>query len=164
MTIRICAIAAAVFLSGCEAATTPEANPPAAAAAAEPADLKPAGPAESLAASEGEHPEAYVVRLTHLTENEGHLYSTAGGDPAINGLYTFYAAPISPVDGVRVFQLGDFNEWSLLYERPGQIALEVSRSFIDDAGEVQTVQEALLLDLPKPGEASLQISKAERPN
>lgn len=170
MTIPRRAMLLALLISAAACTPAPKAASPApgpsttATAPSEP-QLRPVGAPTAVAQSEGEHPEASVVRLLHLTQSEdAHLYSTAGGDPAINGLYTYLAVFQSPMDGNQVFELGDFNDWKLLYERPGQIALQVSRSFIDPAGEVKTVEEFLLVNVPKPGETSLQVSKAEKAN
>ncbi|MDI1326300.1 MAG: hypothetical protein PSV23_05815 [Brevundimonas sp.] len=61
------------------------------------------------------------------------LFGTAGGDPAMNGLYTHLAFFQSPAEGWRVFRLGDFLEYRVLSEAPGRVDLEIRESVMDPA-------------------------------
>lgn len=65
-----------------------------------------------------------------------HLYGTSGGDPAMNGLYTYIAFYQSPAEGHRVFQIGDFNGYRLISERRGSIVLEISENMMDTQGMI----------------------------
>jgi len=156
---RVCLAGLALALGACEAAVQRAAP----AGAPQPQEVRPIGPPVSILVSDGEHPEANVMRLAHLTQSDGRLYSVAGGDPAINGLSTYLAVLESPADGMRVFMIGNFNDWQVLYERPGQVALQVSRSFIDADGGVETVEERMLLEVPRPGDETMSLSMAEAP-
>jgi len=87
-------------------------------------------------ATEGQQWAAAVVELTQLTlqgDNTVKLFGTAGGDPAMNGLYTHVAFFDSPAEGWRVFRIGDFLEYRLLSESPGRVDLEVNESLMDEA-------------------------------
>jgi hypothetical protein len=79
---------------------------------------------------------ASVVQITEL-HHQGNLaaklFGTAGGDPAMNGLYTYLAFYESPADGWRIFRLGDFLSYRVLSEAPGRIGLEVRESVMNQA-------------------------------
>jgi hypothetical protein len=83
---------------------------------------------------------ASVVQLTELRgqgDLTAKLFGTAGGDPAMNGLYTYLAFFGSPDEGWRVFRLGDFLSYSLVSEAPGRLVVEVRESIMDrSSGEI----------------------------
>ena len=64
------------------------------------------------------------------------LFGTAGGDPAMNGLQTYIAFYQSPGDGWRIFRIGDFLDYRLVSERPGQVVLALRESTMSDAGVI----------------------------
>ncbi len=112
-----------------------EQSAPAAAVAA---PLTAAGPAAIVQpdADEGQQWAAAVVELTPLARQGDRtvkLFGTAGGDPAMNGLYTHVAFFDSPAEGWRVFRIGDFLDYRLLSEAPGRVDLEVTESTMDEA-------------------------------
>jgi hypothetical protein len=77
---------------------------------------------------------ASVVRVDPLRRQgdlTAKLFGTAGGDPAMNGLYTWLAFFGSPDEGWRVFRLGDFLDYRLLAEAPGRLTLEVRESVMN---------------------------------
>lgn len=80
---------------------------------------------------------ASVVELNPLRRQgvlTAKLFGTAGGDPAMNGLYTYLAFfEPAPGDGWRIFRLGDFLSYRVLGEEPGRLALEVRESVLDQA-------------------------------
>ena len=102
------------------------------------APLTAAGPAAILQPDTDPNQQwaASVVRLDAL-ENQGDrtvkVFGTAGGDPAMNGLYTHLAFFESPAEGWRVFRIGDFLDYRLLSEAPGRIDLEIDESVMDAA-------------------------------
>lgn len=83
---------------------------------------------------------AWVVELDMLRRQGDatvKLFGTAGGDPAMNGLYTYLAF----LDGLdwRLFRLGDFLDYRVVSESRGRLLLEISESiFVDDAGRIGT--------------------------
>ncbi len=83
---------------------------------------------------DGVHASASVFQLDHLKRIgrlAGKLFATAGGDPAINGLYTYLAFYQSPAEGFRIFQIGDFEEYRVVSERPGRVTIAVKQSSHD---------------------------------
>ena len=120
----------------------------AALAAAQPAPAQPRPAAPGGARPERIRPEtddnlqwsAGVVQLDPL-RRQGNLgaklFGTAGGDPAMNGLYTYLAFYLSAGDGWRVFRLGDFLSYRILSETPGRVTLQVQESVMNQrTGEI----------------------------
>lgn len=100
--------------------------------------LAAAGPATVVQpdADEGQQWSASVVELTPLTRQGDRtvkLFGTAGGDPAMNGLYTHIAFFDSPAEGWRVFRIGDVLDYRVLSESPGRVDLEIDESTMDEA-------------------------------
>ncbi|MEA3046327.1 MAG: hypothetical protein QOJ53_659 [Sphingomonadales bacterium] len=92
---------------------------------------------------------AAVVRIDAL-RNQGDatvkLFGTAGGDPAMNGLYTYLAFFESPGDGWRVFRLGDFLTYRILSEARGRVVLEIRDSVMNErTGDIGTRLRRLLV-------------------
>ena len=106
------------------------------------APLTAAGPAATLQPDTDENQQwaAAVVGLTPLTRQGDRtvkLFGTAGGDPAMNGLYTHIAFFDSPAEGWRVFRIGDFLDYRVLSEREGRVDREIVESTMDAAsGEI----------------------------
>ncbi|MET0547498.1 MAG: hypothetical protein ABWZ40_14455 [Caulobacterales bacterium] len=147
---------ALLALAGCEqkkAAAPPPELPvvektmPAAAplvAAGTPEALKPAEYGEGIQWA------ASVVEMTYL-QKQGDatvkLFGTAGGDPAMNGLYSYLAFYRSPGEGWRVFKLGDFLEYRILAETPGRLDLELQESVIDQAsGNISSARRRVIVE------------------
>ena len=76
---------------------------------------------------------ASVVELTPLEGQNAKLFGTAGGDPAMNGLYVHIAFYIDAAEGWRVFRLGDFLDYRVLRVAPGVVDLELTESVMDSA-------------------------------
>jgi hypothetical protein len=79
---------------------------------------------------------AAVVELYSLDKQQGatvKLFGMAGGDPAMNGLHTFIAFYRNPAEGWWVYGLGDFLNFKVLNEAPGQVDLEIEESVMDPA-------------------------------
>ena len=74
-----------------------------------------------------------VHPLAEITGMDGHVFGTAGGDPAMNGLQTFIAFYRSAADGWWVYQVGDFLSFRILNQSRGQVDLEVEESVMDEA-------------------------------
>lgn len=158
-------VAAALTLAACSPAPAPVVTTPAPAEAAVAApvalDLKPSGPAVTVAAAAESMPEAFVTDIHMLKDGSAKLFSTAGGDPAINGLYTYIAIWNDPDQWSKVFQIGDFNSWDVVEEGPGRVVLKVSRSWIEEGtGDIKTADEHLILTLPKEDGGKLEVTPA----
>jgi len=134
-------LAALLGLAACDAQVeSRKAALPAEQAAPAPAapPLAAAGPAATVQpdTEEGSQWAAAVVELTPLTrqgDSTVKLFGTAGGDPAMNGLYTHVAFFDSPAEGWRIFRIGDFLDYRVLSEAPGRVDLEINESTMDEA-------------------------------
>lgn len=96
--------------------------------------------------------------LEHQGEGEHalavHLYGTAGGDPAMNGLNTFIAFYQSPADGYKVFMIGDFNSYRVVSERLGEVVLQVDENIMSDAGEIGSRTRRLRVSWTPPADST----------
>jgi hypothetical protein len=138
--------ATALVLAGCDEkkaaseappeAALPEINP---SLSAKTEAFQPDGSPEAMkpATENGLQAAASVVELTYL-QKQGDLsvklFGTAGGDPAMNGLYTYVAFFVGSANGWRVFKLGDFLEYRVVHEEPGRVDLELKESVMNDSG------------------------------
>lgn len=118
-----------------EAVPSAEQSPPPPAAAA---PLTAAGPPATVQpdADPNQQWAASVVELTPLTqqgERTVKLFGTAGGDPAMNGLYTYIAFYDSPAEGWRVFRLGDVLDYRVISDSPGRVDLALTESTMDES-------------------------------
>ncbi len=162
---RIGALAFALALAACEPAGTPapdtaETAPPAPAEAPA-APAQPSGPARTVDAEADLSDAASVTDVHHVDNADVKIFSTAGGDPAINGLYTYLALFTPPEGWTRVFMVGDFNSWEVVEESPTRVVLKVSRSWIEEgSGDVKTAEEKLILDVPASDTAPLTVTPA----
>ncbi|WP_428149449.1 hypothetical protein [Brevundimonas sp.] len=144
------AIVAALSLVACDAVpstktttTTTTTTEGPAAPTAQAAPLTPSGTPETLTvadASEGDDGlqwAAGVVRIDQIPGDSAKLFGTAGGDPAMNGLYTYIAFYLSPAEGWAVYRIGDFLDYTVLSHAKGRIDLDVHESTYDQAkGEI----------------------------
>ncbi len=133
LAVALVLLAAACAPAADTSAQTETAASVALTAAGEPAQLAP------LEADDNLQWAASVVRVDFLENQEGggaKLFGTAGGDPAMNGLYTHIAFFQGPADGWRVFRLGDFLDYRVLADSPGRVDLEIQESTIDGDGVI----------------------------
>lgn len=156
-------VLAALALAACQP-VVPQTTAPAAPAAESPAPpaLKPSGPPRTVAA-EGEPMEAAYVTDVRMVEGAdgAKIFSTAGGDPAINGLYTYLAVFTAPEGWTRVFQIGDFNSWEVVEESAERVTLRVSRSWIEEgSGDIKTAEEYLFVTLPDEQARTVEVTPA----
>ncbi|MEQ1781178.1 MAG: hypothetical protein ABMA14_07455 [Hyphomonadaceae bacterium] len=167
--MKYAAFAAALALAACQPATqeatkAAEPVPPAAAPAPAAEPAKPSGPARTVAAetvSDDLSGAASVTDIHFVKDADVKLFSTAGGDPAINGLYTYLALFTAPEGWTRVYMIGDFNSWNVVEESPTRVVLKVSRSWIEEGtGDVKTADEKLILDIPQDEASPLTVTPA----
>lgn len=164
--MRLAILAGALALAACQPAAETPAKPaeptaPAApVAAVEPA--KPSGPAKAVEAEDDHFPEAYVTDVHHIKDADFKIFSTAGGDPAVNGLYTYLARYNDDERGwTQVYMLGDFNSWEVAEESPTRVVLKISRHELDQSsGDIKTIEEKLIVDLPSTGETPVMVTPA----
>ena len=142
-TILSITVAAALSLAACDASPAAETDAaPSAAGPAAPtqaAPLTPNGTPETLAIEEpsvdgdGLQWAAGVVRVDGMSDESAKLFGTAGGDPAMNGLYTYIAFYLSPAEGWAVYKIGDFLDYTVLSSGPGRVDLDLHESTYDEA-------------------------------
>ncbi len=123
------------------------------------ASARPAAPQE-IAPLDDDHAAAAVTQVALLEAEHGaKLYSIAEGDTAINGQLTYIASFGAPPEGGwRVFQIGDFNSWSVAEDRGDEVVLAVNRSWVDESGAVQSVDERLIVSVPGPADPRVTVS------
>lgn len=159
-------LTAALALAACSPQPAPASEaaavvPPAAETPTPVAEFKASGPAKSIAAVTEDMPAAWVTDVRMIKDIDAKIFSTAGGDPAINGLYTYLALFTAPDGWTRVFQIGDFNSWEVVQESPTQVVLKVSRSWVEEgSGDIKTADEHLILKIPAEGETTLDVTPA----
>lgn len=168
--MKYAAFAAALALAACQPAAEKPAEPAAPAPeAAQPAaattPAKPSGPPQTLAAeaeSESLSSAAAVTDIHFTKEGDLKLFSTAGGDPAINGLYTYVARWVDEDRSwSQIFMIGDFNSWEVTEEAPGRVVLKVSRSWVEQAsGDIKSADEKLIIDVPADTAAPITVTPA----
>lgn len=95
---------------------------------------------------------ASVTEVTPLEGQNAKLFGTAGGDPAMNGLYTYVAFFIDAAQGWRVFRIGDFLDYRVLRAAPGVVDLEVQESVMDPESQRIGSQKRRLILAWKTGE------------
>ena len=133
------------------------------------APLTAAGPAAILQPDTDPNQQwaASVVRLDALEDQGGRtvkLFGTAGGDPAMNGLYTHVAFFESPAEGWRVFRIGDFLDYRLLSEAPGRIDLEIDESVLDAAtGQIGSRKRRIIVGWALPTDGSVPATVTVTP-
>lgn len=110
---------------------------------------------------------ASVVRVDPLKKQGDYtikLFGTAGGDPAMNGLYTYIAFFVSPADGWSVFKLGDVLDYRILSEVPGRVDLEVDESIMDPAtNAISSRKRRLIVAWAEPADGGAPLSVTATP-
>lgn len=149
LTLTTATLLAALSLSGCERDDAPR-RPVAPIQPAPPADPAPVPPPAAstplIAANAGAPIKAVtddegqiaasVVQIDPLIRSadmDVKLFGTGGGDPAMNGLYTYIAFFRSPAEGWWIYKLGDFLDYTVLGESPGKVDLQLTESTYDEA-------------------------------
>jgi hypothetical protein len=133
MRVSLLAIATSLALGACTFAASPEGGAEVEAPA--PVTLTVSGNAQTLTPEPDEENMQWAAAVTEVVflENQGEgpgvkLFGLAGGDPAMNGLYTQIAFFESPGSDWRVFRIGDFISYRVLSDAPGRVDLEISES------------------------------------
>ncbi len=147
----------------------PPSAPAPTASAADPAPAPRAAPAvpagDPLSVppteDEGTVQAAYVTQVHAMPEQNARLFSTAGGDPAVNGLYTHLALFQGPSEPWRVFRIGDFEAWEVAEEAPGRVVLQVRESAIGpETGSARTTARKLIVQWSGPTAEAISVTPA----
>ena len=107
-----------------------------------------------------------VSPLEHQGDLGAKVFGAAAGDPAMNGLNTylaFFEPP--PVNGWRIFEVGDFLAYTIVAEAPGRLLLEVHESVMHDNGEIgeRTRRLAVTWTAGRDGAAPATVTVATAP-
>ncbi|CAL1691630.1 hypothetical protein MMB232_01777 [Brevundimonas subvibrioides] len=128
-----------------EAAAVPQAAPLTASGAPETLTLE--------AESETLQSAASVVRMDWVAEDGAKMFGTAGGDPAMNGLYSYIAFYGGPGDGWSVFMLGNFLDYTVLSSSAGRVDLDLHESTYNEAsGEIGSRHRKVIVSWTVPAE------------
>lgn len=136
-----------------EAATAPQAAPLTASGAPTTLSVE--------AGDDGLMSAASVVRVDWVAEDGAKMFGTAGGDPAMNGLYSYIAFFGSPVDGWAVFKLGDVLDYTVLSSSAGRVDLDLHESTLNEAtAEIGSRHRKVIVTwtLPAEGETPTSIT------
>lgn len=155
MRVAMIAVLAGLALGACS-----RAEPPAEPESA-PVTLTIAGAPELMQAMPNDEPSQWAASVTRVDFLEHQdagtgvkLFGTAGGDPAMNGLYTHLAFFQDPAEGWRVFRVGDFLDYRVVADSPGRIDLEIRESTMDEtSGEIGSRTRFLLITWPHGADA-----------
>jgi len=157
--MRIAVLIAALALAACGGEGKSEAPATTTVAA-----VQASGPPQTVNLAEGDHIQhaASVSDVAQL-QSGAKIFSTVGGDPAMNGLYTYIAVyGESPAVDWRVFQIGDFNSWAVHEDRGSEVVLKISRNWLDQStGEIGTMEEYLIVTTPNATSTSVTITPAQ---
>lgn len=163
--LRFFAVAA---LSAAIAACAPASQPEAEAQSQHAAPLTPAGTASALTPEQSTDTLQWAASVVRVDEapDQGEaafakLFGAAGGDPAMNGLYTYIAFYLDPAEGWRVFKIGDFLDYRVLSGAPGRVDLEINESVMNESsGEIgsQTRRVIVSWEAGANGEAPATVS------
>ena len=126
--------------------------------------VEPSGPPQTVNLAEGPNiQQAASVSDVAQLQSGAKIFSTVGGDPAMNGLYTYIAVyGEAPDVAWRVFQIGDFNSWSVHEDRGSEVVLKISRNWLDQStGEIGTMDEYLIVTTPSAASTSVTVTPAQ---
>ena len=104
---------------------------------------------------------AAVTQVHPLETQDARLFSTAGGDPAINGLVTWLGLFQGPAEGWRVFRIGDFESWRVIDEGEGRVVLEVAESSLNpDTGLAMTRRKRVIVRFNPDSPQNITVTPA----
>lgn len=129
-------------------------TPSAITRAAPPPTGKPVGPAErrTAAAREEIGTAADVSQLQALPDQNAKVFSLSGGDPAVNGLVTYFALFGGSAEGWRAYPLGDYAEWKVVEARAGRVVLSVRQDTAGPNSDILKMERTVQIDFPPSGE------------
>lgn len=146
-------------------------SPPPMAAPATPAPTKavaapakPVGPARTVQPVAEDDNALYAANVTEvhgMADQGAKIFSTAGGDPAVNGLYTYLALYQNNAEGWRVFMLGDFESWKVIEEGRGRVVIHYEQSGVDQAtGTIARADGKIIVEWAGDGATSVKVTPA----
>ncbi|HYD12369.1 MAG TPA: hypothetical protein VEC11_05950 [Allosphingosinicella sp.] len=98
---------------------------------------------------------ARVVVLERQGDAGASLFSTTGGDPAMNGEYIYLSFGSDPREAAQIFRVGDVLEWRVVAETPGRVLLAVRENVMNADGEIGERRRRVAVTwTPGPGGAA----------
>jgi hypothetical protein len=158
LTAALAVAAALVGLMACEPADPPRkkagASPAPTPMSVARAQARPTGPgAASPALPQEEIGTAVDVSQLHaLPALNAKVFSLSGGDPAANGLVTYFALLGSPAEGWRAYAVGDYAEWKVTEVRAGRVVLAVKQETAGPDGNIVAQSRHVFIDFAWDGE------------
>ena len=157
MTRVILILTVMLGLAACgdaEAPIRPKTAPPPTPMSVAKAPARPSGPgAATPAVPSGELQEAASVSQLHaLSSLNAKIYSLSGGDPAVNGLVTYFALFGGPAEGWRAYSLGDYAEWKVVEAKAGRVVLAVRQDTAGPDGNILKADRTVQIDFVWNGE------------
>ena len=91
------------------------------------APARPVGPPARHPVIPGEEmgTAADISQFHALPRLDAKVFSLSGGDPAVNGLVTYFALFGGPSEGWSAYPLGDYAEWRVAEAKTGRVVLVV---------------------------------------
>lgn len=127
------------------------------------APLTTTGAVETLQTDESVAQAADVSNVYPVKSGDGaKIFIRVGGDPAINGLWTYYSVYDEELRGPRSWLLGDFNEVKIVRDTQTETALQISKTRVLENGDYATDTSYLIIAAPKPGDTTLTVTPAKR--
>lgn len=152
------AVVLAVGLCGCGPAETPRktagaqpAPTPMSVAEASPQPLGPSAPRPVIPREEM-GTAADVSQFHAIPALNAKVFSLSGGDPAVNGLVTYFALFGGPAEGWSVYSLGDYAEWRVVEAKAGRVVLAVRQDTAGPDGNILKADRTVQIDFVWNGE------------
>lgn len=142
-------------LAACGEPDAPKVAPPPTPLSVTKAPAAPAGPGAVVAAvpDDGMQQAASVSQLESLPRLNAKVFSVSGGDPALNGLVTYFGLFAGADEGWRVYAIGDFNEWRVVESAPGKVVLAVRQDAASEDGSVKNSPRFIHVSFDNTGDA-----------
>jgi len=152
------AVVLALGLCGCGPAETPRktagAQPAPTPISVTKAPTRPVGPSarHPVIPSEEMGTAADISQFHALPELSAKVFSLSGGDPAVNGLVTYFALLSGPAEGWSVYPLGDYAEWRVVEAKAGRVVLAVRQDTAGPDGNILKADRTVQIDFAWNGE------------
>ncbi len=116
----------------------------------------------TASANESMQRQANVDYVQFLTAQDDGLkiFSTSGGDPAMNGSYLKLAVFKSPAEGWGVFELANVKNYILMQSaKKGFLKFKLTRDTLDANGEITQKESTLYLNITNIRSGSILVEE-----
>jgi hypothetical protein len=156
--VSMTAAVLALSLCGCGPAEAPRktagAKPAPTPMSVTKAPARPVGPPARHPVIPGEEmgTAADISQFHALPRLDAKVFSLSGGDPAVNGLVTYFALFGGPSEGWSAYPLGDDAEWRVAEAKTGRVVLVVRQDTAGPAGNILKTNRTVQIDFARNGE------------